>query len=412
MNKITNDEINQIEQRSTSSNVPWTLLRNIPTNDMFRRDSNGTYTLTYTNGKQLNNGTSIHGHAYVLSTRTRTPTKYAIKTMDLSDKNERLTFFNELKVGKVAGIGEVGPRYYAFKVQDGIGTIIMDLICDCMDNNCNCTLKKYLSNSHKILDSDFYTKLNTTLTKFFKLTKGFHGDLHSGNIMVSLNPDWSVKKFHIIDYGSFTKFRNTAGINTINLRQLLNKINSEYESLDNPNYWWNFPSGSRARDPRKGGQLYESNKKKLEKNFKWRGANFKQLLNSVPVAVASPKPNVNGNRNKAAAAKTLSSLKDIARRRKIKGFSVYKKAQMENLRRRILNNMNRKPVPVASPKPNVNPVASPKPNVNGNRNKAVSAKTLRSLKDIARKRKIKGFSVYKKAQMENLRRRILNNMNT
>ena len=143
---------------------------------------------------------------------------------------------------------------------------------------------------------------------------------------------------------------------------------------------------------------------------------------TTPVPVSSPKPNVGGNRNrnKAVAAKTLSSLKDIARKRKIKGFSVYKKAQMENLRRRILNNINRKPVPgpgavpgaVPGPVPGPGPVASPKPNVGGNRNrnKAAAAKTLSSLKDIARKRKIKGFSVYKKAQMENLRRRILNNI--
>jgi hypothetical protein len=133
-----------------------------------------------------------------------------------------------------------------------------------------------------------------------------------------------------------------------------------------------------------------------------------------PVPVPRPISGGGGNRNKAVAAKTLSSLKDIARRRKIKGFSVYKKAQMENLRRRILNNMNRNSGPVPVPVPVPVSFSSPKPNVGGNRNrnKVVAAKTLSSLKDIARKRKIKGFSVYKKAQMENLRRRILNNMNT
>jgi len=48
-----------------------------------------------------------------------------------------------------------------------------------------------------------------------------------------------------------------------------------------------------------------------------------------------------GNRNRVVAAKTLKDLKNVARKRKIKGFSTYKKSEMENLRRKIISNINK-----------------------------------------------------------------------
>ena len=63
----------------------------------------------------------------------------------------------------------------------------------------------------------------------------------------------------------------------------------------------------------------------------------KSLKYNSPVYV--PNPN-SGNRNKVVAAKTLKDLKNVARKRKIKGFSTYKKSEMENLRKIILTNMN------------------------------------------------------------------------
>jgi len=104
--------------------------------------------------------------------------------------------------------------------------------------------------------------------------------------------------------------------------------------------------------------------------------------------------------NNVRGMKTLTALKQVAKNRKIKRFSTYKKTQMENLRRKILNNMGNN-------NGTVSPVLVPN---NNNRIKVRNATTLTALKNVARRRKIKGFSTYKKTQMENLRRKILNNM--
>lgn len=51
------------------------------------------------------------------------------------------------------------------------------------------------------------------------------------------------------------------------------------------------------------------------------------------------------SKNNVREVKTLKSLKIIAKSRGIKGISKYRKATMNNLRRRILNNMNPLPSP-------------------------------------------------------------------
>ena len=110
-----------------------------------------------------------------------------------------------------------------------------------------------------------------------------------------------------------------------------------------------------------------------------------------------PKPiTQKSNRNRVVDMKTLKNLKEFARNRKIKGFSVYKKAQIENLRRKILNSV------IAAPAAPAAPAAL--------RNRVAAMKTLKNLKSVARNRKIKGFSVYKFNRIENLRKKILNNI--
>ncbi|MDA9846980.1 hypothetical protein N9C10_03540 [Flavobacteriaceae bacterium] len=100
------------------------------------------------------------------------------------------------------------------------------------------------------------------------------------------------------------------------------------------------------------------------------------------------------------SATTLTQLMAIAKNRKISGRSKYTKATMENLRRRIINNMNKSPSAPAS----VDVV------VVNNKNKVRTIKTLAGLKNIAKARGMKGLSKYTAASKNNLRRRILNNM--
>jgi hypothetical protein len=51
-----------------------------------------------------------------------------------------------------------------------------------------------------------YTKLRKCLEKFWRITKGYHGDLHTGNIIV-VHDGPIVKKVRLIDYGSHKKFK-------------------------------------------------------------------------------------------------------------------------------------------------------------------------------------------------------------
>ena len=56
-----------------------------------------------------------------------------------------------------------------------------------------------------------YKTLFKTLFDFYKLTKGYHGDLHGGNVYVLYKPQDinDVKSIKIIDYGAHVKFKNS-----------------------------------------------------------------------------------------------------------------------------------------------------------------------------------------------------------
>ena len=112
----------------------------------------------------------------------------------------------------------------------------------------------------------------------------------------------------------------------------------------------------------------------------------------------------------------VANLKQYAKNRGFKGFSGLKKA---NLQKFILNRIGKPaPAPASVPKPAPVPkpasVPKPAPVPSGSktlRNRVVAMKTLKNLQQIAKNRKIPGRSKFKiKAQMENLRRVILQNI--
>lgn len=69
------------------------------------------------------------------------------------------------------------------------------------------------------------------LFKFYKITGGWHGDLHSTNIQVILDNNNRVERMVIIDYGSHS---NLPGLkNKPNLKTMFNFIHSNYKTQCN-----------------------------------------------------------------------------------------------------------------------------------------------------------------------------------
>jgi hypothetical protein len=82
------------------------------------------------------------------------------------------------------------------------------------------------------LHKQIYSMLVNTLFTFYKKTKGWHGDLHSGNIYVILDSRGILIKMKIIDYGTHTNFKNTKSFeNAKNLKDIFSIIKKETAKL-------------------------------------------------------------------------------------------------------------------------------------------------------------------------------------
>jgi hypothetical protein len=146
-------------------------------------------------------------------------------------------FLNEIRVGSLPG---VFPRIYAWKVnRDASGMIqsgeyIMDdftvapvghkvfLVPD--------YLKKVLHGACPAQGHPIYAKIKEAVLKFWRLTKGYHGDLHLGNMAVMVNKRTGEPvKVIIFDYGSHKKFKaNTS--NSTCFEDFLRIIDKEYSN--------------------------------------------------------------------------------------------------------------------------------------------------------------------------------------
>ncbi len=118
-------------------------------------------------------------------------------------------FMNEVSVGRIPGIEKVGTRIYEYAFFNNTGVYVMDnLITDRNTRNGNrlMSLREYWNTCHKATDHEkkMFTYL---LYDFYKLTNGYHADLHGDNIQAIVGPDGTLKKLKIIDYGSHTKLK-------------------------------------------------------------------------------------------------------------------------------------------------------------------------------------------------------------
>ena len=189
-------------------------------------------------GKKISKGT--FGSVYKLGSDE----KYVMKTMMFNrsenSEDKLKIFFNELRVGKNPRISEVGPRIYAWRIIRDVegyateGQYIMDSFTGGNEN-----LDSAILSNLKLcpLPNDpIYTMLRKTITKFWKITKGYHGDLHTDNIAIVFNKkSKKIKKILIFDYGSHKKFKTRINSTTC-FEDFLRIIDKEFHNrLRKPN---------------------------------------------------------------------------------------------------------------------------------------------------------------------------------
>lgn len=225
------------------------------------------------------------------------PGIYVIKRMNFHDEDDVKSFRNEIKVGSLPRIGEVGPRIYAYKIimrsngnDLGYGEYIMDHVTKGQKYKRFLDLNDYFDEKYKtfcptsLTGDPILQALKETLFKFYTITKGYHGDLHGGNILV-LIPTQGEPSVQIIDYGSHKEFANKS--NETCVSKYLQKQYAE-KYLNVSNKWrtrnnkirqvFNFPSG---------GQLHTANASKhlirliARENLKTKGSIREMFFDAI-----------------------------------------------------------------------------------------------------------------------------------
>jgi hypothetical protein len=123
--------------------------------------------------------------------------KYLLVSKEMSLRKKK-SFFREIRVGTMPGIGTVGPRVYAWRKLPNRYEYIMD-------NLARGHADAKVTTLHKYTGPKPWRQLYDALLRFYKVTGGFHGDLHSNNIaVVTRKGKVSVQ---IYDYGTWRPFQ-------------------------------------------------------------------------------------------------------------------------------------------------------------------------------------------------------------
>ena len=222
--------------------------------------------------------------------------KYVMKVTAFPSENERLIFENEAKIGFTPGINKVGTKCHGVQyvdysilhkfgmiqtmenkgnvVQLGGGLQIHEHFLKGNTTKSSMSLQDYLIDFYKTTcpptNHRLFKLLKKSLKLFYKITKGYHGDLHGGNIHVVLNTknglSSSVHNVIIGDYGAHTKFRtkNNDLLNNACLIDVFRLIKKEFsENLMSPNVdlIHNWPEGSNIKT------IHQQNKQPRRSNL-------------------------------------------------------------------------------------------------------------------------------------------------
>ena len=132
---------------------------------------------------------------------------YVIKFVKFSpiNTNKEFSFMTEVRIGSLRRIGKVGPRVIAYRKTLKGGEYVMDNV-----EMGNKNAKTYSASNKRIkITPPLWSLIKSTINNFYKITKGYHGDLHGNNIMIVINKTSVLVK--IIDYGAHRRFNTNFG---------------------------------------------------------------------------------------------------------------------------------------------------------------------------------------------------------
>jgi len=156
-------------------------------------------------------------------------TDYVLKIMGPKTTKNKNIFVNEIGIGSISGIQAVGPRIYCYKETSNQLMYVMDNVASMCPPGKTCTsesISRYFGNRCPVETHPIYQMVYDTLMKFYQITKGWHGDLHTGNMMVLLDQNRDLVSVKIIDYGAHRKFTNSTVPNC--LEDIFNKIETNF----------------------------------------------------------------------------------------------------------------------------------------------------------------------------------------
>lgn len=197
--------------------------------------------------------------------------KYVKKFMDFRHPNANVDyekiFMNEVRVGSLPGMF---PRIYAWKIKKMEGKpigaeYIMDDFRVAPPGYKVVLMRKYLSMKYGSVcpakEEPVYTEIKDALIKFWKTSRGYHGDLHIGNMAVMYKEDdLTVKKVIIFDYGSHRPFKTN--VNQVScFEKFIKRIDSQFSNDIKNKPQGYFPQNTKilVARPQNKGQMFRSN---------------------------------------------------------------------------------------------------------------------------------------------------------
>jgi len=250
--------------------------------------------------------------------------------MKFKNSNSEKVFFNEVRVGSMPGVQKVGPRIYAWKIENGVGKYIMDNFVRGDSSLVTMSLNDYMityfplkcpPKSHPV-----FKKLKKVLTDFWTVTKGYHGDLHFDNIAVVMDKD-VIKRIMIFDYGSHKKFK--ASVNkSLCFEDYIRVIEKEFfESTmkQEGNVAMYYPPGTQIKlyEP-KTGQLRRSNVNMI-RGHNYRGvAIANSSFNQSAMTKLAPTRNVIRQIQNRSPGKSREDIVNMLRKQTAKNPNVHR----------------------------------------------------------------------------------------
>jgi hypothetical protein len=185
--------------------------------------------------------------------------KYLLVSKEMSLRKKK-SFFREVHVGTRPGIGTVGPRVYAWRKLPNRYEYIMDNLARGYSDAKVTTLHKYTGPKP-------WRQLYDALLRFYKVSGGFHGDLHSNNIAVITRK--GKVSVQIYDYGTWRPFQYK-----IRSDRIMNYLREIKMQKGNRNIGYAIePKNDENQLYRKNANVLNSNALKAFAKFNRRGRN-------------------------------------------------------------------------------------------------------------------------------------------